>query len=197
MLLFGQPYNVKEVKCGKYYQILPFLLCDRILPPLWQVLCKHHGDFSMRQMTLTLHPTIEVDEWVPEGQIFRCNLCIKIRHQHQLRNTLTHSLSFEGLKCLLSTPQSACSDMSTNTTPAAELSEKLWRAVTALFEYPILSTGGEPLHFWSHLLLDSMASLSLGQIFKEFTYLVNAPPKEACGNLNLVISLEQVFHGKF
>lgn len=87
--------------------------------------------------------------------------------------------------------------MSTNIIPVAELSEKLWRAVTALFEYPVLSTGGEHLRFWSHLLLDSMASLSLGQIFKAFRYLINAPRKEACGNINSVMSLEEVFHMKF
>lgn len=153
------------------------VLSDFAFPSLW-----HNSSTALtsamqapwrlqrEQMTLALHPTLGVDEWVPEGQIFRCNLCIKIRHQHQLRNTLRHSLSFEGLKCLLSTPQSACSDMSTNIIPVAELSEKLWRAVTALFEYPVLSTGGEHLRFRSHLLLDSKASLSLGQIFKAFRY---------------------------
>lgn len=130
---------------------------------LWPVLCKHPVDFSMRQMTLTLHPTLGIDEWVSEEQIFTCILCIKIRHQH--RNTLKHSLSFEGLACFLSTPESACSDKSRNTTPVAELPEKLWRAVTALFECHILNTGGEHLYFRSHLLLDSMASHLLGSNF--------------------------------
>lgn len=117
----------------------------------------------MRQMTVALQPTLGIDERISEEWIFTCILSTKIRHQH--RNTLKHSLSFEGLKCFLLTPESACSDISINTTPVAELPEKLWRAFTALFECPILTTGGEHLYFGSHLLLDSMASLLLGSNF--------------------------------
>lgn len=142
----------------------------------------------MRQMTVALQPTLAIDEQISEEQIFTCILRIKIRHQH--RNTLKHSLSFEGLKCFLLTPESACSDISINTTPVAELPEKLWRAFTALFECPILTTGEstcilDPICFWT-----VWPPFSLGQIFKEFRYLINAPPKEASRNLNSVISLE-------
>lgn len=183
--LCSQLCHVKvEVKYGKSDQILPLLLCDRILLSPWQVLGKHHRDFSMREVTFTLHLTLGEDYWVPGGWIFRCNLWNKRRNQPQL------SLSFEGLKCLFQ-------HWSTDTTPTAEVSETLWRTVTALFEYPILSTGKRDLHLWPHLLLDSMAFFAWIHIFKELKYLINTLLVEARENLKLDISWGEMFHGKF
>lgn len=147
---------------------------------------KHQRDFSMREVAL---PTLGGDGWVPAGWICRCNWWTKIRNKL--------SSGFEGLKWFLPTPQPSCSNLPANTTPTAEVSETLWRAVTALlFEYLILSTGKKGSHLWSHLLLDSVAFFAWVHIFKEFKYPINAQLVEACGNLEL-IPWEEVFHGKF
>lgn len=77
------PCQSGEVKYGKHDQVLPLLLCDKILLSPWPELGKHQRDFSMTEVALTLHSALGEDR----GWIFRCNLWTKIRNQPQFWGT--------------------------------------------------------------------------------------------------------------
>lgn len=123
ILPLAQIYSLEKIKCGSYHQILLFLH-DKI-QPLWQVLCKYNRISALDKWGSTW------SRWMSHWRTvhFQTQLVHQNTASDQKHTEVQVSVSsnWSGLF-----QHHSCSDASRSTTPAAELSEKLWRAVSVL-----------------------------------------------------------------